>query len=65
MTRARQKAGRSKMPTDARIRKALEADFQQYFIDALTPDRGYSTPIDNVKALILTALGLEKGRTKL
>lgn len=38
---------------DKRIRKAVEADFQQWMIQSLTPDRGYMTPIDNVRALIL------------
>ncbi len=38
---------------DKRIRKAVEADFKQWMIDSLTPDRGYLTPIDNVRALIL------------
>jgi len=37
---------------DKRIRKAVEADLQQWMIDSLTPDRGYLTPIDNVRALI-------------
>jgi hypothetical protein len=37
---------------DKRIRKAVEADFQQWMIDSLTPDRGYMTPIDNVRSLI-------------
>ena len=41
---------------DARIRKAVEADIQQYLTDGLTPDRGYGTPIDNVRALILKLL---------
>lgn len=39
-------------PTPDEIRNAVEADFQQYFTDSLTPHRGYATPIDNVKALI-------------
>lgn len=38
---------------DKRIRNAVEADFQQWMIQSLTPDRGYMTPIDNVRALIL------------
>lgn len=38
---------------DKRIRQAVEADFQQWMIDSLTPDRGYLTPIDNVRTLIL------------
>lgn len=37
---------------DDRIRKAVEADFQQFMIQSLTPDRGYATPIDNVRDLI-------------
>lgn len=41
---------------DRRIRKAFEADMQQYFIDALTPDRGYATPIDNLRKLIVSLL---------
>lgn len=39
------------------IRKAVEADIQQYFTDSMTPDRGYATPIDNVSALISRLLG--------
>jgi hypothetical protein len=41
---------------DKKIRKAFEADMQQYFIDALTPDRGYATPIDNLRKLIVSLL---------
>lgn len=41
---------------DKRIRKAVEADLQQWMIQSLTPDRGYMTPIDNVRALILELL---------
>ena len=37
---------------DNRIRKAVESDFQQWMTQALTPDRGYMTPIDNVRTLI-------------
>jgi len=39
-------------PTDGEIKTAMEADFQQWFTNSLTPDRGYPFPIDNVKALI-------------
>ncbi len=38
---------------EKRVRKAVEADFQQWMTQSLTPDRGYMTPIDNVRALIL------------
>jgi len=41
---------------DAQIRKAVEADIRQYLTDALSPQRGYATPIDNVKALILALM---------
>lgn len=43
---------------ESRIRKAVEADFHQQMIDSLTPDRGYMTPIDNVRALIVELLTL-------
>lgn len=45
---------------DKKIRKAVEADFQQWMIQSLTPDRGYMTPIDNVKALILALISQKK-----
>jgi hypothetical protein len=41
-----------RMPSDAVIRKAVEADIRQWMIDSVTPDRGYQTPIDNVRELI-------------
>lgn len=41
---------------DAQLRKAVEADFQQWMIQSMTPDRGYMTPIDNVRKLIQSAL---------
>lgn len=34
------------------IREAVEADFKQHMIQSYTPDRGYLTPIDNVRALL-------------
>ena len=40
------------LPSDAEIRKAVEADIHQFLTDSLTPDRGYDIPIDNVKRLI-------------
>ena len=40
------------MIDDAAIKIAVEADIQQFFTNSLTPDRGYGTPIDNVKKLI-------------
>lgn len=34
-----------------KLRIAFNADLQQFFTDSLTPDRGYATPIDNLKKL--------------
>ncbi len=50
------KTPKPKMPSDEEIREAFENDAQQWFADCLTPDRGYATPIDNVKALVAKAL---------
>lgn len=37
---------------EEKLREAVAADFRQFDIDSLTPERGYLTPIDNVRALI-------------
>lgn len=34
-----------------KLKAAFNADLSQFFTDSLTPDRGYSTPIDNLKKL--------------
>jgi hypothetical protein len=37
---------------DDDLRKAVESDFQQWMVQSMTPDRGYLTPIDNVRKLL-------------
>lgn len=37
-----------------KLKAAFNADLSQFFTDSLTPDRGYSTSIDNLKKLFHT-----------
>lgn len=43
-----------------RLIEAMQADFNQHYIDSLTPDRGYGFPTDNVEKF-LSRLRVKKG----
>lgn len=49
---------------ETKLRAAMEADMQQWFTNSLTPDRGYETPIDNLRQFFCDAIKAAMGMGK-
>jgi hypothetical protein len=47
-------------PNYTELKKAFEKDVNQYFVNSITPDRGYPVPVDNILKYIESAIASDR-----